>query len=140
MSRTTVRKARKWHRCGSYLCAIMIEPGDLYLEHVLPPNSDILDNEHWMRSKECRPCAEQCRRGAWFLGHEARRAGLVVTPGMLLTGLNVARYREITGAYVGPGVGYGFGKYDAGLQIEVRGRMETHYVDSRTLYPVKAES
>jgi hypothetical protein len=64
LSRTTVRTARKPRPCGfiGYGCR-MIEPGELYLEHVIAPNHPDVGNTRWWRSAECRECAHRCGRG-----------------------------------------------------------------------------
>jgi len=61
VERTTVRRARKERRCSSaYVsCSRWIRFGDLYLEHVVGPGHDILDNTTWLRIPECSVCAEE---------------------------------------------------------------------------------
>lgn len=62
LQRTQLRRARKPHRCG---CGARIVCGDLHLEHVTSPSSE-LGTEHWWRLRECRECAERYGRGSLF--------------------------------------------------------------------------
>ena len=62
VERTTVRRAAKERRCGSYPCRNVIKPGDLYNEHVIGPGHIDLSNTRWMRSPECAECAARYGR------------------------------------------------------------------------------
>lgn len=66
MRRTTRRVARKPRPCGmtgrrSY-CRL-INPGEVYLEHVISPGDSDVGNVTWWRSSECSDCATRCGRG-----------------------------------------------------------------------------
>ncbi len=60
MTRATVRKARKFHRCAS--CEMPISPGERYLWHVASPNHQDLNNTRWWRYPECGSCAKRYGR------------------------------------------------------------------------------
>lgn len=65
MTRTTRRVARKRHRCGvegwRYQCRV-IQPGEVYLEHVSAPGHEDIGNTHWLRCRECSDCATRYGR------------------------------------------------------------------------------
>lgn len=67
VERTTLRRARKPRRCASrHFCGSpVINPGDLYLEHVISPGHDLIGNTTWLRSAECGPCAAGRGDPAW---------------------------------------------------------------------------
>lgn len=55
------RRAKVPHNCESCYPYGQIKPGDIYLEHVAAPG--MYDLEGWMRTAECRECAERYGRG-----------------------------------------------------------------------------
>lgn len=60
LERSTVRRARKPHPCGSSYCPRRtIQPGELYLEHVTGPGHDILGNTRWRQARECGSCVTE---------------------------------------------------------------------------------
>jgi hypothetical protein len=65
MIRITQRTASKHLPCG-WGKAHDIHPGERYLEHVCSPYHDDYENPRWLRSYECRPCAESSGRGSHF--------------------------------------------------------------------------
>jgi hypothetical protein len=60
--RSTIRRARRYHRCG---CGAGISPGDRYYEHVTPPGGD-LGFLKWTRFTECADCAAHYGRPLEF--------------------------------------------------------------------------
>jgi hypothetical protein len=58
MIRTTARRARRFRRCES---GCMIEPGRVYLEHVLSPQEDAASGR-WLRVAECAWHADAHKR------------------------------------------------------------------------------
>lgn len=69
MIRTTARRARQHHRCEGY-CHRPITPGEVYIEHVVLPNHDVLPA--WWRFAECCHCATAANRGHLIDDREAR--------------------------------------------------------------------
>lgn len=56
---STVRRARKQYACFNPRSSEVIEPGDLYMEHVVSPHHPEVENERWRRAKECADCYQQ---------------------------------------------------------------------------------
>ncbi|MBF6515286.1 hypothetical protein IU421_13445 [Nocardia cyriacigeorgica] len=73
MAETTLRRARKRHRCDSCALSSAIQPGEHYLEGVVFPGNDYLDVGHPTRFRECRDCAERYDRGRRFTTTEEVR-------------------------------------------------------------------
>lgn len=57
MIRITPRRARRPHLCEYGAPYHKIRPGDPYLEHVISPHHDDIDNTTWWRAYECAECA-----------------------------------------------------------------------------------
>ena len=54
VEQSTVRRARKQHPCSDPWCHVeVIEPGTLYVEHVVSPGHPEVENQRWRRNKEC---------------------------------------------------------------------------------------
>lgn len=64
-SRIIARRARKrrFCECSSGGLHTRIEPGEVYLRHVLLPGSDFADNEEPWAVDECAACARKHGRG-----------------------------------------------------------------------------
>lgn len=53
VERTTIRVARKQHPCNDPWCQNIIQPGELYAEHVTSPHHYLMQNTRWTRHREC---------------------------------------------------------------------------------------